>query len=40
VKKPGRAAGAFTVIAIVLGLLVPQPLVAVTLKVPEVAEAE
>jgi hypothetical protein len=29
-----------TVIAIVLGALVPQLLVAVTLKLPEVAEAE
>jgi hypothetical protein len=40
VKLPGWLAGAFTVIATVLAMLVPQLLAARTLKVPEVAEAE
>ena len=40
VKAPGWAGRGLTVMASVLGALVPQPLVAVTERVPEVAEAE
>jgi len=40
VKAAGRFGKGLTVMAMVLAMLVPQPLVAVTDKVPLVAEAE